>query len=269
MSWALDLAWHIEQGHISPSELARLHELTAEPVGDTERHIEKVRTITDRTDVLAFVLNLSARYEERAPATPEPPLPEFPKDRCRICGWLYAPTVKEGCVPGNCSMRPAPKTRADAGYAPARIATDPEESGTTSSTSTTQACSTPNKFEIAESERLSWTRMNLDERLSELNSWIKQNGPETARARINALTRKTTMSDEDIQTTALKIYDEWADDADVDTAALRHALLDLRDRYEERGKYAISPATPAPAPESQPATSTPGQATQSDQTTDS
>ena len=46
-------------------------------------------------------------------------LPEFPKDRCRVCGWPLAASAAEGCVPGNCSMRPAPAVRADFGYRPA------------------------------------------------------------------------------------------------------------------------------------------------------
>ena len=28
--------------------------------------------------------------------------------RCPICEWPYARTLDEGCIPGNCSMRPAP-----------------------------------------------------------------------------------------------------------------------------------------------------------------
>ena len=37
--------------------------------------------------------------------------------RCRVCGWPLATDVmgaSYGCVPGNCSMRPQPTTRADA-----------------------------------------------------------------------------------------------------------------------------------------------------------
>lgn len=33
--------------------------------------------------------------------------------RCRICGWPLAKTRDEGCVPGDCSMRPRPTRRAD------------------------------------------------------------------------------------------------------------------------------------------------------------
>ena len=40
----------------------------------------------------------------------------FPDDRCPVCGWPYAETIKNGCVPGNCSMRPVPKIRSDEDY---------------------------------------------------------------------------------------------------------------------------------------------------------
>lgn len=36
--------------------------------------------------------------------------------RCRVCGWPLAESADRGCVPGNCSQRPAPAVRADAGY---------------------------------------------------------------------------------------------------------------------------------------------------------
>lgn len=42
--------------------------------------------------------------------------PKFPADRCRVCGWTLAASIAEGCVPGNCSRRPAPERRADEGY---------------------------------------------------------------------------------------------------------------------------------------------------------
>lgn len=45
------------------------------------------------------------------------PLP-WDETRCRVCGWPLANTADEGCVKGNCSMRPGPAKRADAGYAP-------------------------------------------------------------------------------------------------------------------------------------------------------
>jgi len=38
---------------------------------------------------------------------------EFPEDRCPICGWPLKEDVSEGCVKGNCSLRPPPKRRAD------------------------------------------------------------------------------------------------------------------------------------------------------------
>lgn len=41
---------------------------------------------------------------------------EFPVDRCRVCGWPLAERLQDGCVKGYCAQRPAPKTRADAGY---------------------------------------------------------------------------------------------------------------------------------------------------------
>ena len=30
-------------------------------------------------------------------------------ERCKICNWPLAKSVEEGCVEGNCSMRPVPK----------------------------------------------------------------------------------------------------------------------------------------------------------------
>ena len=33
--------------------------------------------------------------------------------RCRICGWTLADDVLNGCVPGNCSLRPPPEQHAD------------------------------------------------------------------------------------------------------------------------------------------------------------
>lgn len=33
-----------------------------------------------------------------------------PKSRCEVCGWPQAASAKDGCVPGNCSMRPRPLT---------------------------------------------------------------------------------------------------------------------------------------------------------------
>ena len=41
-------------------------------------------------------------------------LPQFPAGRCRICGWTF---TRKGCVADSCSMRPAPRVRADTGYA--------------------------------------------------------------------------------------------------------------------------------------------------------
>ena len=29
-------------------------------------------------------------------------------DRCEVCGWPLAASRKEGCVAGDCSMRPVP-----------------------------------------------------------------------------------------------------------------------------------------------------------------
>lgn len=33
--------------------------------------------------------------------------------RCRVCGWPVAGIAALGCLPGNCSQRPAPARRAD------------------------------------------------------------------------------------------------------------------------------------------------------------
>ena len=36
---------------------------------------------------------------------------KWPDDRCPICGWKYEVSVDKGCVPDNCSLRPAPEIR--------------------------------------------------------------------------------------------------------------------------------------------------------------
>lgn len=36
-----------------------------------------------------------------------------PKERCAICGWPLADTRENGCVRGNCSMRPVPAVVVD------------------------------------------------------------------------------------------------------------------------------------------------------------
>lgn len=33
---------------------------------------------------------------------------KWDETKCRVCGWTLAATVNEGCVPGNCSLRPGP-----------------------------------------------------------------------------------------------------------------------------------------------------------------
>lgn len=33
------------------------------------------------------------------------------KPKCSVCGWPLATSAKEGCVAGNCSMRPRPEPR--------------------------------------------------------------------------------------------------------------------------------------------------------------
>lgn len=40
----------------------------------------------------------------------ERPLAAYPPEagRCQVCGWPLADTLENGCVPGNCSMRPKP-----------------------------------------------------------------------------------------------------------------------------------------------------------------
>jgi hypothetical protein len=43
------------------------------------------------------------------------------ESRCRVCAWPIAKSIEEGCVVGNCSMRPLPSHRADE---PARYSTD-------------------------------------------------------------------------------------------------------------------------------------------------
>lgn len=39
---------------------------------------------------------------------------KWDEKRCPICGWSFASHRNTGCVPGDCSQRPAPKIRADA-----------------------------------------------------------------------------------------------------------------------------------------------------------
>ena len=108
---------------------------------------------------------------------------------------------------------------------------------------------------------------------------------EPERARIHALTRKVTVTDEEILNIRRGIESDWSDgatliDLEADTAARARvgkgprrnwfdAMCDLRDRYEERGKYAItSQANQAPSTQSQQETSKPNQSNLSDQTTD-
>ena len=113
---------------------ARIHALTRKVTMSDEDlkasigrlHREKSVPIDDLTslppkpsDYLGMLQDLRDRYEERGKYAPESaPLPEFPKDRCRVCGWPLATDMKAGCIPGNCSQRPAPAKRADEGYAP-------------------------------------------------------------------------------------------------------------------------------------------------------
>ncbi|HEY7767369.1 hypothetical protein [Longimicrobium sp.] len=37
-------------------------------------------------------------------------IPGSEADRCPVCGWTLAATRSEGCVPGDCSYRPAEGT---------------------------------------------------------------------------------------------------------------------------------------------------------------
>ena len=72
----------------------------------------------------------------------------------------------------------------------------------------------------------------IDMIITDLESMVRdQELTEPARARIHALTRKLTMSDEDLKNMALD-FGPWYE------ADIIGALQDLRDRYEERGKYA-------------------------------
>lgn len=38
---------------------------------------------------------------------------KWSEERCRICGWPLADSAENGCVEGNCSLRPIPEKRAD------------------------------------------------------------------------------------------------------------------------------------------------------------
>lgn len=49
-------------------------------------------------------------------------LPEWPADRCRICGWTLAGSLDDGCTAESCSLRPLPSRRADD---PPPYSTDP------------------------------------------------------------------------------------------------------------------------------------------------
>jgi hypothetical protein len=68
--------------------------------------------------------------------------------------------------------------------------------------------------------------------------------PEPERARIHALTRKITMSDEEIGAILHEVLNHCHIDTRVfgncgeTVGAIHQALMDLRDRYEERGKHA-------------------------------
>ena len=66
MSWALELAWHIEQGHVSEPERARIHALTRPKDAISDEQIAaELRELTDRPDVLAYVLDLRDRLNPR------------------------------------------------------------------------------------------------------------------------------------------------------------------------------------------------------------
>lgn len=34
------------------------------------------------------------------------------ESRCRVCGWAFSGVLSQGCIPGNCSMRPPPRYQA-------------------------------------------------------------------------------------------------------------------------------------------------------------
>lgn len=36
---------------------------------------------------------------------------EWPDHKCPVCGWKFADSADDGCVPDNCSLRPAPRVR--------------------------------------------------------------------------------------------------------------------------------------------------------------
>jgi hypothetical protein len=62
--------------------------------------------------------------------------------------------------------------------------------------------------------------------------------PEPLRARLHALTRKVTMSDEDLNSIVNNefIQSDWNTMPRITATEI---LYDLRDRYEERGKYEV------------------------------
>src|SRR4051812_26928736 len=63
-------------------------------------------------------------------------------NRCAICGWTLAETRKDGCRPGDCSLRPSPDhfydpARARAEYSP-YLDTDPRASSAEAATPAAQ-----------------------------------------------------------------------------------------------------------------------------------
>lgn len=88
---------------------------------------------------------------------------------------------------------------------------------------------------------------NSDSTLSAICRWLEVYGdqiPEPERARIHALTRKVTLSDADLQDFwQTGVLDALGPEMNLDALNQKavQLLRDLRDRYEERGKFSVLP----------------------------
>jgi len=68
--------------------------------------------------LLATIANLRQHVNTLTIPSAKATAPQDDLSRCAICGWPLAATISEGCVRGNCSMRPFPK--AEQYYSPTR-----------------------------------------------------------------------------------------------------------------------------------------------------
>ena len=77
------------------------------PPGSLGALIEEIAATAARADDVFRALPTGLTYS--FPPMPEepPPPPDYGPNRCEVCGWTLARTAEDGCVPGNCSYRPA------------------------------------------------------------------------------------------------------------------------------------------------------------------